>query len=58
MFWKTRQIGGVVWKYLNQPILASKQQAIWNPNHFWYAYQIQLLEHCWQISGSESHSNS
>ena len=40
MFWKTRQIGGVVWQYLNQPIFAAKQQAIWNPNHFWYAYAM------------------
>lgn len=58
MFWKVRQIGGVFWEYLNQPVFGSEQSAIWKPSRFWYAYKIQLLEYCWQISSSESRSNS
>ncbi|MEB3309061.1 MAG: hypothetical protein VKJ02_02405 [Snowella sp.] len=58
MFWKIRQMGGVIWQYVNQPVFSPRQDAIWKPSRFWYVYKIQLLENCWQMSGSESHSNS
>ncbi len=57
MFWKIRQMGGVIWQYVNQPVFSPRQDSIWKPSRFWYVYKIQLLEHCWQMSGSESHSN-
>ena len=35
-------------QYLNQPILDSNSQSIWQPKRFWYLYKIELLEKCWQ----------
>jgi hypothetical protein len=55
MTWKIRQVGGAIWHYLNQPLWPSEPAAIWEPSRFWYVYQIQLLEICWQISNTESH---
>ena len=55
MTWKIRQVGGAIWHYLNQPLWPSEPAAIWEPSRFWYVYQIQLLELCWQISNTESH---
>jgi hypothetical protein len=39
-----------LWQYLNQSIL--DHQSIWNLNHFWYLYKIQLLRRCWNKQAS------
>jgi hypothetical protein len=53
---KLRQVLAAIWQYLNQPVFNTNAQSVWQPSHFWYRYQIQFLEACWQKDvESESH---
>jgi hypothetical protein len=47
---------GATWQYLNQPINDHQYSSIWEIRRFWYLYQIQMLENCWEKETS-SESN-
>lgn len=56
MIGKFRHLPLAIWQYLNQPVFDPKAESFWKPNRFWYWYQIQFLEACWQQDiESESH---
>ncbi|MDJ1180504.1 hypothetical protein PJF56_16705 [Roseofilum sp. BLCC_M91] len=44
-----------LWAYLNQPLFNSASPMVWSPQHFWYRYQLTLLERCWHMSHQEGH---
>ncbi|KKJ00169.1 hypothetical protein PROH_10650 [Prochlorothrix hollandica PCC 9006 = CALU 1027] len=46
-----------LWKYLSQPILNKQQPLILSPRHFWCFYQVQFLEHCFDLECPSSHLN-
>lgn len=56
MMWNLRHLSTALWQYLNQPLCDVQAQPIWQLNRFWYIYQIQFLEACWQKDiNSEKH---
>jgi hypothetical protein len=53
---KFQLILGATWQYLNQPLFDEELEAIWHVQSFWYLYQLQLLEACWEKEiGSETY---
>ncbi|MDX2099042.1 MAG: hypothetical protein SFW36_14795 [Leptolyngbyaceae cyanobacterium bins.59] len=36
-----------IWQFLDQPLFDPTRKPILNPQRFWRAYQIRLLERCW-----------
>ncbi|MEM8638637.1 MAG: hypothetical protein AAGG51_07490 [Cyanobacteria bacterium P01_G01_bin.54] len=48
MLFRLKQIGLLLWHYLNQPLLDRSGQTAFGLNRFLYLYRIQTLERCWQ----------
>lgn len=38
-----------LWLYLRQPLFDKEKKLVLNPKKFWRLYQIQLLEHCFNL---------
>jgi hypothetical protein len=37
-----------LWQFLNQPVFRASYVPVLNPRRFWYLYQIELLERCFE----------